>query len=54
MKVMMIGQKDTYKERKAMLGQAISLFHSLVSKGPIHVAVVINYDIGIVSFWLKH
>ena len=27
------GQRDAYKERKSMLGQVISLFHSLVSKG---------------------
>ena len=29
-------QRDAYRERKAMLGHAISLLHSLVPKGPIY------------------
>ena len=41
-------QRDAYKERKAMLGHVISLFHSLVSKGPIYTCS------GCDQLWYRH
>ena len=39
---------DESKERKAMLGHVISLFHSLVSKGPIYTCS------GCDQLWYRH
>ena len=41
-------QRDACKETKAMLGHAISLFHSLVSKGPIYTCSCCD------QLWYRH
>ena len=44
-------QRDAYKERKAMLGHVISVSVLYLKVQYIHVAVVTNYGIGIVSYF---